>query len=37
MQPRFQDSVIAWPVLHSLKGTSKGVFFFLFFFVLNPC
>ena len=27
MQPRFQASVIAWPVLHNLKATSKGVFF----------
>ena len=25
MQLRFQDSVIAWPVLHSLKGASIGV------------
>ena len=25
MQPRFQDSVIVWPVLHSLKGTSIAV------------
>ena len=25
MQPRFQDSVIAWAVLHNLKGTSIGV------------
>ena len=25
MQLRFQDSVIAWPVLHNLKGPSIGV------------
>ena len=24
-QLRFQDSVIAWPVLHNLKGASIGV------------
>ena len=35
IQPRFQDSVIAWPVLHNLKGTSKSVFFFLFFFCIE--
>ena len=25
IQLRFQDSVIAWPVLHNLKGASIGV------------
>ena len=34
MQPRFQDAVIAWPILHNLKGTSIGV---LFFFVSTTC
>ena len=34
MQPRFQDSVKAWSVLHNLKGTLIGV---LFFFVLTAC
>ena len=27
IQPSFQASVIAWPLLHNLKGTSMGVFF----------
>ena len=31
MQLRFQDSVIAWPVLHNLKGASIGVLLLLLF------
>ena len=30
MQPRFQDSVKAWSVLHNLKGTLIGDLFFLY-------
>ena len=34
MQPRFQDAVIAWPILHNLKGISIGVLFFCIDYVL---
>ena len=33
MQPRFQDSLKAWPVLYNLKGTLIGVLLFFFFWI----
>ena len=35
MQLRLQDSVIARPVLHNLKGASIGVCFCCFFFCID--